>query len=112
MTATSTDDLVTRYVALWTQSNQSARRRAVEDFWTVDGVEHTGANQYRGHDAVARRVTAAYEQFFETGPNTLKLADSRVVVDDALIVSVNGDESISDVWTSSAVDLNWCYQIV
>jgi uncharacterized protein len=69
MTTTDIDILVARYTAPWSEPDVAIRRQVIEQLRTSDGTEHTGVNQYRGHDAIESRISAAYDQFFGAGEN-------------------------------------------
>lgn len=76
-------DLATRYVAVWNESDADARRKAIEELWTEDGVHLleppeeivkrateigvTATLEARGHDELVRRVTRAYDEFVAPG---------------------------------------------
>jgi hypothetical protein len=74
-------ELADRYMAVWNEPSPEARRAAVRELWTEDGVyllqppeeavkiaERPGIGlsaifQARGHDELTARVTSAYEEF-------------------------------------------------
>jgi uncharacterized protein len=56
-----------RYAALWNEPDPAVRRETIVELWADDGTQFTGENEYRGHSALAARVTAAYEEFVATG---------------------------------------------
>jgi hypothetical protein len=76
-------DLATRYVAIWNESDADARRKAIEELWTEDGVHFldppeeivkrateigvTATLEARGHEELVRRVTRAYDEFVAPG---------------------------------------------
>ncbi len=50
-------------MALWNEPDAETRRRIIEDLWAADGANYTQATQAVGYDALAARVTAAYEDY-------------------------------------------------
>jgi hypothetical protein len=58
---TDTKEFVDAYVAVWNEADTTARRAAVERLWAPDGVQFTGQNEYRGHDALEKRVLTNFE---------------------------------------------------
>jgi len=76
-------ELADRYVAVWNEPDADTRRKAVEDLWAEDGLhlleppeeivkqaEEIGVTatlEARGHDALVRRVTRAYDEFVAPG---------------------------------------------
>ncbi|WP_216913668.1 hypothetical protein [Nocardia noduli] len=79
------DTLAQRYLAQWNEPDPRLRRALIRDLWAIDGAqvlvdppqamrEAAAALAFpipplevRGHDAVERRVTRAYEMFVEPG---------------------------------------------
>lgn len=76
-------ELADRYVAVWNEPDAGARRAAVAELWTADGVHilqpglevlksaaglgMTASFEARGHDALAERIRIAHEEFVATG---------------------------------------------
>ena len=76
-------ELADRYVAVWNQPDPDTRRKAIQELWTEDGVhlleppeeivkraEEIGVTatlEARGHEALVRRVTRAYDEFVAPG---------------------------------------------
>lgn len=76
-------ELADRYVAVWNQPDPDTRRRAIQELWTEDGVHLleppeeivkraeeigiTATLEARGHEALVRRVTRAYDEFVAPG---------------------------------------------
>ncbi|WP_420323415.1 hypothetical protein [Kribbella pittospori] len=77
------EELADRYVAVWNEPDPVVRRKAVEELWTEDGVHLleppeemvtraaeigvVAALEARGHEALSRRVTRAYDEFVAPG---------------------------------------------
>ncbi len=68
---TGTQQLVRRYVAVWSEPDAELRRSSIADLWTQDGVEFVEGTQFRGQDGLDARVTEAYKQFVESGDYTV-----------------------------------------
>jgi hypothetical protein len=84
MSNVDADDLVQRYVAVWTEPDPAKRRDAIEQLWTEDGahvlqppVEIRDAAaalgfgdttlEARGYDEIEARVARAYDDFVAPG---------------------------------------------
>ncbi|AEY85595.1 hypothetical protein SHJG_0318 [Streptomyces hygroscopicus subsp. jinggangensis 5008] len=63
----SSDEFVTRYAAVWNETDSGARRKAVADLWAEDGHYANVGQEYRGHEAVAQAIDEAYEDFVSKG---------------------------------------------
>jgi hypothetical protein len=60
---TAIDEFAARYVAVWNEPDAAVRDAAVARLWSADARAYTAADEYVGLDAIAQRVTAAYEKF-------------------------------------------------
>jgi hypothetical protein len=63
----NTEAFCDRYVRVWHEPDPATRKELVGLLWAPDAVQYTNANEYRGHDALEGRVTAAYKQLVEEG---------------------------------------------
>jgi hypothetical protein len=82
---TETADIIDRYVAVWNESDPAVRRAAISDIWAPGGVEFLEAGtQYRGHEALAERVTRAYEAFVGSGKYSVTSAGDEARHDDII----------------------------
>jgi hypothetical protein len=79
----SAEDLANRYLAVWNEPDADARRHAIEELWTEDGVHLleppeeivkrateigvTATLEARGHKELFSRVTRAYDEFVAPG---------------------------------------------
>lgn len=61
------DKIVQRYAAVWNEPDPAARRAAVTELWTEDGVELLSDAEYRGHAELERRVADAHRRFVAEG---------------------------------------------
>ncbi|WP_369201404.1 nuclear transport factor 2 family protein [Streptomyces sp. PU-14G] len=66
---------VDRYVAVWNEPDQDARRKAVSGLWAEDGVELTESSRYQGHVELEARVAEAHEEFVRAGGFLFVAAD-------------------------------------
>jgi hypothetical protein len=72
---TRTEQLVHRYVAVWSEPDAESRRSTIADLWTQDGVEFVEGTRFRGQDGLAARIAEAYQQFVESGDYTVASAN-------------------------------------
>jgi hypothetical protein len=84
-TITDVDQIVQRYVAVWSEPDAAARKRAVAELWAADGVEFVEGAQFRGHDGLVDRVTEAYGLFVASGEYHVT-TDNHVTVHDDVVV--------------------------
>jgi hypothetical protein len=77
------EELADRYVAVWNEPDADVRRQAVEQLWTDNGVhlleppeevvkradelDISATFEARGHEALVRRVSRAYDEFVAPG---------------------------------------------
>jgi hypothetical protein len=84
-------ELADRYIAVWNEPSPEARRAAVSELWTEDGVHIleppeevakvagrpgiglTAVFQARGHEELVARITSAHEEFVASGQMTFRL---------------------------------------
>jgi hypothetical protein len=89
MTVDTTQDLVTRYIAVWTEPDSGLRRKAIEELWSEDcahilqppedlreraaglGFDRTTLEAH-GHDALDVRVTRSHAEFVAPGQYTFQ----------------------------------------
>lgn len=84
-TATDVDQIVQRYVDVWSEPDAAARRRAVARLWAPDGVEFIEGTQFRGHDELVDRVAEAYGVFVASGDYRIA-ADHHVTVHGQVVI--------------------------
>jgi hypothetical protein len=65
--AATTEEFLDRYLQVWHEPDPATRKELVRLLWTDDAVQYTDANEYRGHEALAARVAAAYDRFVQEG---------------------------------------------
>ena len=83
---TKPDEIVDRYLAVWSEPDPEARRRAVTGLWTPDGVEYVEGVQFRGHDGLEARVAEAFGRFGRD--YTISSAGDVAVHDDLITFTV------------------------
>ncbi|WEP01072.1 hypothetical protein A6P39_044450 (plasmid) [Streptomyces sp. FXJ1.172] len=59
----SANELLDRYVAVWNEPDAAARRAAVAELWTPEGLHFTQTRRFQGTEDLVARVTEAYDQF-------------------------------------------------
>ena len=75
ITAATVDQIVDRYLAVWSEPDAGARREAVAALWAPDGVEYVENIQFRGHGELEARIAEAYTEFVASGLFTIGSAD-------------------------------------
>ncbi|WP_345433724.1 nuclear transport factor 2 family protein [Actinoallomurus vinaceus] len=93
MTASTTstidlEQIVGRYVAVWSEPDPESRRSAIADLWAPDGVEFIEGVQFRGYEELNARITEAYRQFVESGEYDVTSADDVTVHRDIVTFTV------------------------
>jgi len=68
------NQLVDRYLAIWSEPDAQRRREGITELWAEDGVQFTSSREIRGYQALVERVGAAYEQFVKTGGFLFRLS--------------------------------------
>jgi hypothetical protein len=69
------NEIVARYLRVWSEPDAGRRRAEVTALWAPDGVEYVEGTRFSGHDALTTRVAEAYEQFVASGKYELGWAD-------------------------------------
>jgi hypothetical protein len=82
------DQVVNRYVAVWSEPDPEVRRRAIEGLWADDGVELVESARFRGHEELDARIAAAYKQFVESGRFNVTSADDAFGHHDAVTFTI------------------------
>ncbi|MFD8388569.1 nuclear transport factor 2 family protein [Streptomyces sp. NPDC059680] len=87
-TVTDVDRIVQRYVAVWSEPDVPARKRAVAELWTPDGVEFIEGTQFRGHEGMLERLAEAYGLFVASGEYHVTHDDHVTVHDDVAMLTI------------------------
>jgi hypothetical protein len=77
-----------RYVAVWSEPDPGARRRAVAALWAPDGVEFVEGARFAGHEELDDRIARTYEQFVGSGEYTVPPVDDVTVHQDVVMFTV------------------------
>jgi hypothetical protein len=87
-TITDVDPIVQRYVAVWSEPDAAARKRAVAELWAPDGVEFVEGVRFRGHDGLVDRVAEAYGLFVASGEYHVTDNNHVTVHDDVVMFTI------------------------
>jgi hypothetical protein len=61
------NELVDRYVAMWTEPDADRRRQGIVVLWAEDGAHFTPTLEARGYQAREARVAGVYEKWVKAG---------------------------------------------
>lgn len=61
------DTFMTRYMAMWNESDAASRAALVTALWAPDAVNATATMVAVGHDAIVARVTRSYDAYVAAG---------------------------------------------
>lgn len=92
--------LADRFAAVWNEPDASARRRAIVELWAPDGVHYVRTIVARGHDALEKRVTGAYEKNVRDNGNRFRAVKNAQSLEGAVtfnweMVPARGDEVLA-----------------
>jgi hypothetical protein len=62
---TTTDELVGRYVAVWSEKDDDTRGEMVAELWADDAVHVIGSREVKGHADIEARVGDSYRDLVE-----------------------------------------------
>ncbi|MEU9134005.1 hypothetical protein AB0D08_39000 [Kitasatospora sp. NPDC048540] len=82
---TASASFLDRYVRVWNEPDPAARRAAVAELWTPDGLHYTQTRVFRGTDALDARTTEAYDQFVGGSGLLFRHRDNLVAHHDAAV---------------------------
>jgi hypothetical protein len=71
---TATEDLVDRYVAVWSEPDDEARRGQIVTLWAEGAVHVLESRVVEGHPAITERVAGAYRSLVDEGGFAFTLA--------------------------------------
>jgi hypothetical protein len=63
----ATAQIAARYLAVWSEPDPVSRGAAIAGLWAPDGAEFVEGAQFRGHEELAARIAAAYQEFVASG---------------------------------------------
>ena len=62
-----TAQIAARYLAVWSEPDPVSRDAAIAGLWAPGGAEFVEGTQFRGHEELDGRITAAYQEFVGSG---------------------------------------------
>ena len=68
----TTQQMVSRYVAMWNETDDAIRRRTIAELWAPDGANYLKSAAYHGHAEIEARVTASHEKNVVQGGNRFR----------------------------------------
>ncbi len=71
-----TSTLVQRYVAIWNEPDENARRSRVAELWAQDGAHYASTVEARGHAAIAERIARTFDRFVKPGEFRFRALDT------------------------------------
>jgi hypothetical protein len=83
-----TTQVAVRYLAVWSEPDPAARRAAIAGLWAGDGCEFVEGTQFRGHEELAARITAAYQEFVGSGRYAVSAASDVTRHDDIVTLTI------------------------
>ena len=87
-TTTDVDQIVERYIAVWSEPDAAARRHAVAELWAPDGVEFVEGTRFRGHAGLVDRLAEAYGLFVASGAFRVTHDQHVTVHDDVVMLTI------------------------
>ena len=77
-----------RYLAVWSEPDPVSRGAAIAGLWAPDGAEFVEGTQFRGHEELAARITAAYQEFVASGRYAVTSARDVTRHDDIIALTI------------------------
>jgi hypothetical protein len=68
--------LADRYIAVWTEADAAARRKAIAELWAPDGLHYVAAREACGYDALEERIVGSHEKWVRDGGNRFIAVDN------------------------------------
>lgn len=81
-------NVVSRYLAVWSEPDPGLRRSAIAGLWTPDGAEFVEGTQFHGHQELEDRMTAAHQAFVASGQYTVTSAADVAGHDDIVVFTI------------------------
>ncbi|MBO0732225.1 MAG: nuclear transport factor 2 family protein [Acidimicrobiaceae bacterium] len=81
-------EFIENYIQVWNEPDAATREKLVRLLWADDAVEYTGANEYRGHEALDARVAKAHNDFVAEGGHVFRLGSEPATHHDAVLINV------------------------
>ncbi|QPC92279.1 hypothetical protein [Mesorhizobium sp. INR15] len=86
-TMITTEELATRYVAMWHETDAAVRRETIEDLWAPDGANYLKSAAYQGHAAIEARVAASHDKNVIQGKNRFRARPGLQVVQNGMLLT-------------------------
>jgi hypothetical protein len=83
-----TAQIVARYLAVWSEPDPASRRAAIAGLWAGDGREFVEGTQFRGHEELGARISAAYQEFAGSGRYAVSAASDATRHDDIITLTI------------------------
>jgi hypothetical protein len=83
-----TAQIVARYLAMWSEPDPASRRAAIAGLWAGDGREFVEGAQFRGHEELGARISAAYQEFVGSGRYAVRAASDATRHDDIITLTI------------------------
>ena len=77
-------EIVERYVAVWNETDGTARRRMIEQLWVEGGRHFVGNREAIGYDALEVRVTGSHDKNVRDNGNRFRARPDARQVRDAI----------------------------
>ena len=81
-------EIVTRYLAVWSEPEPRARRAAIAELWAANGVEFVEGTRFTGHAELDARITEAHDAFVASGTFHVTAADDVTEHDDVTVFTI------------------------
>jgi hypothetical protein len=72
------DDFIERFIALWNEPDDEARRRAVAALFAPHGSNYAATLEATGHDEIDARVKRSFDKWVRDGGHCFRRADTAV----------------------------------
>lgn len=83
-----TAQIAARYLAVWSEPDPVSRDAAIAGLWAPDGAEFVEGTQFRGHEELGARITAAYQEFVASGRYAVTAASDVTRHDDIITLTI------------------------
>jgi len=60
-------EFVERYVAVWNEPDERARKARVAELWAQDGAHFTSSSESHGHEAIAEKIARIFDRYVGAG---------------------------------------------
>jgi len=86
-TQLTVEQMVSRYVAMWHETDAEARRRTIAGLWAPQGANYLKSAAYHGHAEIEARVTSSHEKNIVQGGNRFRARPGVQVVQNAVLLT-------------------------